>query len=72
MTPKQFKGIRNKLEMTQVEFAAELAVSRRAIQMWEAGDSEIPRTVAYASYWVLFKQTAGYKKVAALFRQWQK
>lgn len=38
---KRLVAIRNKMEMTQTEFAKELKVTLRAIGMWERGERTI-------------------------------
>ncbi len=48
MTPAEFKNWRDALELTQQEAADALGATKRAVQMWEAGDRPISRTVALA------------------------
>ena len=51
MTPGEFKEARNKLKLTQVEFAEVFKVSPRAVGGWEQGERngrphKIPEVVA--------------------------
>ena len=48
MTPEDFKAWRERLDMTQQEAADAIGVTKRSVQMWEAGDRPIGRTVALA------------------------
>lgn len=48
MTAEEFKTWRNQLDLTQQEAADALGATKRAVQMWEAGDRPISRTVALA------------------------
>lgn len=48
MTPQDFKGWRERLGLSQQEAGEALGTTKRAVQMWEAGDRPISRTVALA------------------------
>ena len=46
MTPEEFKHSRHDLGLTQQAMADALAVTKRAVQMWEAGDRPVNGTAA--------------------------
>lgn len=48
MTPVDFKNWRKALAMTQQAAADELGVTKRTVQLYEAGDLVVTRTVALA------------------------
>jgi len=48
MTPAQIKHVRESLQMTQTEFAAEIGVNLRTVQKWE-GDERKPVGMALAA-----------------------
>lgn len=48
MTPQDLKDWRARLDLTQKAAADALGTTVRAVQMWEAGDRPISRTVALA------------------------
>lgn len=48
MTPADFKNWRKGLSMTQQAAADELGVTKRTVQLYEAGDLAVTRTVALA------------------------
>ena len=48
MTPKEFREARHSLGLSQAKIAGELGVNVRTIKRWEAGDTNIPKTVELA------------------------
>ena len=46
MTPRELRTARAALGMTQTQLAAELRVTSRTVQKWEAGDVRIPHAVS--------------------------
>lgn len=48
MTPDEFKNWRKSVKLKQQDVADALGTTIRAVQMWEAGDRPISRTVALA------------------------
>jgi len=44
--PQELKRIREELELTQEQLAAEIGVHRVTVAKWEAGDRGIPEPVA--------------------------
>lgn len=49
MTPQEFRAWRDRLNLTQQAAADALGTTKRAVQMWEAGDRPILRTVQLAT-----------------------
>lgn len=52
MTPQEFLDWRKRLGWTQQQAADALGATKRAVQMWEAGDRPISRTTELASRWL--------------------
>lgn len=48
MTPLEFKRWREHLGLSQQQAGESLGATKRAVQLWEAGDRPISRTVALA------------------------
>jgi DNA-binding transcriptional regulator YiaG len=42
MTPDQIKRYRERLDLSQAEFAAALGVAQSTVSRWEAGETRIP------------------------------
>lgn len=53
MTPEEFKAARLDLKLSQNEIAMDLGVSdSRTVRRWEAGDRDIPGSIAIViEYW---------------------
>lgn len=49
MTPQEFHDWRKRMGWTQQQAATALDTTKRAVQMWEAGDRPISRVVDLAS-----------------------
>lgn len=52
MTPQEFHAWRKRLGWTQQQAADALGTTKRAVQMWEAGDRPISRMVDLATRWL--------------------
>lgn len=63
MTPKEFKAIRLKLVHTQKSLAKMLEMSRRQIQRYESGETEIPLTVERCMLWIEKYVSQLYEKI---------
>ena len=52
MTPRELKKWRQQsMEMTQVEFADEIGVSRSTVNRWEGGLAPIPKMLTLLAQW---------------------
>lgn len=47
MTPKQMRAIREKMDLSQAEFAEKIGVNARTWRRWELGERPIPAPVEH-------------------------
>jgi len=62
MTAAQLREWRKRMSFTQAEAANHLGCSKRSIQNWEAGASDVPRYIALAMSAVIMNLPAYGKK----------
>lgn len=48
MTPRQLKLWRTRYNLSQEQAANKIGCSRRSIQKWEAGETDIPKSIEMA------------------------
>ncbi len=48
MTPDEFKAWRKALSLTQQQAGEAIGITKRSVQLYEAGDQPVTRTVALA------------------------
>ncbi|MBP8234615.1 MAG: helix-turn-helix transcriptional regulator [Rhizorhabdus sp.] len=54
MTPEELKNWRRRMKLSQAKAAEMIGCSRRGLQQWESGKTEIPKSIALAVAAVAF------------------